>query len=180
MLGSLQVHYALLGGDDVDEDGHLCKGISNDEWRAIRSHNLFSRGEIARLKEYRGFVPFLPVSWALAEVKGGFLGTDAVDAMVRALTTIYGFVTTPSSTSLAQHLPSHTLHPNPPPLHLHHPTQEKPVPDGPTRVAINQFRTIACSFRSHSSLTFDLLNAPYIANRGSEPRGKPSTLAAML
>jgi hypothetical protein len=118
MLGGLQVHYALLGGDDVDTDGNVCKGISEDEWRAIRARQLLSRAEIASLSVYHGFVPFLPVTWALNEVKAGYLNCLPEEAA------------------------------------------ERHIPDGPTRVAINQFRTLACSFRSHSSLTFDLLNAP--------------------
>lgn len=118
ILGALQVHYALLGGDDVDEGGNLCKGISEDEWRAIRSKHLLSRAEIERLSAHRGFVPFLPIFWALTEVKAGYLNVSAEEAV------------------------------------------NMPIPDGPTRVAINQFRAIGCSLRSHSALTFDVLNAP--------------------
>lgn len=69
MLGALQVHYALLGGDEVDDDGVARKGISDDEWRAIRTRNLLTRDEIARLRAFGGFKPFLPVGWALSEVK---------------------------------------------------------------------------------------------------------------
>ena len=81
LLGALQVHYALLGGDDVDEHGRLCKGVSTDEWRAIRTRNLLTRAEIERLQDYAGFIPCLPIGWALAEIKGGVLGVDAPGAI---------------------------------------------------------------------------------------------------
>ena len=90
LLGAMQVHYALLGGDDVSTDGVRVKGISEDEWRAIRTRNLLSRDEISRLKKYCGFKPFLPVGWALAEVKGGLLGTDATAAMHTNLDDVCG------------------------------------------------------------------------------------------
>lgn len=85
LLGALQVHYALLGGDTVNKDGAMVKGISEDEWRAIRHRNLLSRDEITRLSGYNGFKPFLPVGWALAEVKGGLLNTDATTAIRAAI-----------------------------------------------------------------------------------------------
>lgn len=118
MLGALQVHYALLGGDDVDEGGNVSKGISEDEWRAIRTRQLLTREEISKLSVYHGFIPFLPVSWAMTEVKAGYLRVPPEEAA------------------------------------------RMPIPDGPTRVAINTFRALANNFRSHSQLTFDTLNAP--------------------
>ena len=116
----LQVHYALLGGDSVtDEDGIVRKGISDDEWRAIRTRNLLSRDEIARLRAYAGFKPFLPVGWALAEVKAGLLGIDATAA---------------AGTSLGKDLAA--------------------------REVFSAFRDVAFKFRTESSSTFALLNAP--------------------
>jgi len=120
LLGALQVHYALLGGDSVtDEDGIVRKGISDDEWRAIRTRNLLSRDEIARLRAYAGFKPFLPVGWALAEVKAGLLGVDAAAAV---------------GTSLGKDLAA--------------------------REVFSAFREVAFKFRTESSSTFALLNAP--------------------
>jgi len=120
LLGALQVHYALLGGDSVtDEDGFVIKGISDDEWRAIRTRNLLSRDEIARLRAFAGFKPFLPVGWALAEVKAGLLGVDAAAAV---------------GTSLGKDLAA--------------------------REVFSAFREVAFKFRTESSSTFALLNAP--------------------
>ena len=86
LLGALQVHYALLGGDDIDSvTGDRVKGVSDDEWRAIRTRNLLSRDEVERMKAFAGFKPFLPVGWALAEVKGGLLNTDASSAATASL-----------------------------------------------------------------------------------------------
>ena len=119
MLGALQVHYALLGGDEVDVGGIAKKGISDDEWRAIRSRNLLSHDETERLKAYGGFKPFMPVGWALAEVKGKLLGVSAAEA------------------------------------------DRTPIGDNvPTRLAFDRFNQVAFKFRSDSSQTFAMLNAP--------------------
>jgi hypothetical protein len=121
MLGALQVHYALLGGDEVDEDGVARKGISDDEWRAIRTRHLLSRDEIGRLSAYSGFKPFLPVGWALAEVKNILLSMSGERSGER-------------KTALGD--------------------------DMAVRAVFGSFCDVAFRFRSHSSATFNLLNAP--------------------
>ena len=39
----------------------------------MRRMNLLSDAEIAQCTEYKGFLPFLPIQWALDEVKGRIL-----------------------------------------------------------------------------------------------------------
>ena len=135
MLGALQVHYALLGGDEVDKDGVSRKGISEDEWRAIRTRNLLSRDEIRRLQAFAGFKPFLPVSWAMAEVKNILLRESE---RARAVGTSSSSSSSSSSVSSMNALGD----------------------DVAVRAVIASFRDVAFKFRAHSSATFSLLNAP--------------------
>ena len=135
MLGALQVHYALLGGDEVDKDGVSRKGISEDEWRAIRTRNLLSRDEIRRLQAFAGFKPFLPVSWAMAEVKNILLRESE---RARAVGTSSSSSSSSSSVTSMNALGD----------------------DVAVRAVIASFRDVAFKFRAHSSATFSLLNAP--------------------
>lgn len=70
MLGGMQVHYAFLGGEGQRGLlGEEVKAVTKNEWRAIRRHNFLSRAEIEKIDEYRGARYFLPIAWALGEVK---------------------------------------------------------------------------------------------------------------
>ena len=65
MLASMEIQFAILGGSD-DQGG---KGMTEEEWAAIRKHNFLSRDEIARLQRFKGSKAFLPAVWALTEVR---------------------------------------------------------------------------------------------------------------
>ena len=43
--------------------------IGEEEWDIMRERHLFTMAEIATLKEYKGYKPFLPLVWALEEVE---------------------------------------------------------------------------------------------------------------
>lgn len=44
-------------------------GIDEDEWKLIKSRALLTCDEVKKIKEYEGFKPFLPVTWALGECR---------------------------------------------------------------------------------------------------------------
>lgn len=139
-LGALQLHYAMLGGDDVEgDDGHKNKkGVTDDEWRAIRSRNFLSRDEISKLQAYPGFQPFLPIGWALTEIE-------------RELHSIYTKPTSNEVFGLAA------------PRSPGEGSSAAPMGAHDTlliKAAFAPFREVAFSFRSHSAQTFAMLHAP--------------------
>jgi hypothetical protein len=74
MLGAMQVHYAFLSAsvqqsDDDDGSSTLRFEITRAEWEAMHTLQLLTASEIESLIAYRGMRSFLPIVWAMEEVK---------------------------------------------------------------------------------------------------------------
>jgi len=67
ILASMHIQYYTL---NESEGG---AAISEQEWHYITERNLLTKDEIALLKDYKGYKPFLPLIWAMAEVEAALL-----------------------------------------------------------------------------------------------------------
>jgi len=134
MLGAMHTHYAFLGGEGAAGMlGDESKAITDNEWRAIRKHNYLSREEIADIEAYKGSRFFLPVIWALSEVRA------ALKMQVKASK------------------PPGLTPPNAPP----EPSEHAMLLTMPAVAAIhNRFESTALEFRRHCSGTLALLRMP--------------------
>ena len=74
MLAAMQIHYAFVAGDDSDHsDGQ--KEIDEGEWAKIVRRGFLSAAEVKQLRSsVHNARFFLPVQWALQEVKLSLLG----------------------------------------------------------------------------------------------------------
>ena len=73
ILASMHILYYALH----DDDHGVGPPISESEWRTITRRGLLSPGEVAAIKSYGGYKPFLPLMWALGEVEDALLATVA-------------------------------------------------------------------------------------------------------
>ncbi|KAL1506980.1 hypothetical protein AB1Y20_007844 [Prymnesium parvum] len=60
-------------------------GIDDEEWATIRNRQLLTDGEISTLKNYKGYLPFLPVQWAMLEAEKQLLMEDPTDSKSETL-----------------------------------------------------------------------------------------------
>ena len=44
-------------------------GIDTNEWETVEGRDLLSKQECDEIKTYKGFTPFLPIYWGMAEVR---------------------------------------------------------------------------------------------------------------
>jgi len=65
-FAAMHLHYAVLGGE-TGKNGN--KGISESEWNAMQKGGYLKPQEVAQLKAFPAFKPFVPLAWALLDVK---------------------------------------------------------------------------------------------------------------
>lgn len=67
-LAGLYSHYSVLGGDNkLNEEGVSQKGLSEAEWAVLKKY--LTAAEIQQLRSFSGFKPFVPIVWALSDIK---------------------------------------------------------------------------------------------------------------
>jgi len=74
LLASMHIQYYTL---NESEGG---AAITAEEWDTIKKRNLLKQSEIAALKNFTGYKPFLPLVWALGEVEDALLPKPDGDA----------------------------------------------------------------------------------------------------
>ena len=70
-LAGMHTHYSVLGGEgETPNTGK--KGLSESEWNVLKK--FLTAHEVKILRSFGGFKPFVPLTWALADVKTALEG----------------------------------------------------------------------------------------------------------
>ena len=59
--------------------------MSEEEWDIIKKRHLLTDEEVERINEYDGYMPLLPLVWAMVEVESAVLGAKFDEFPTRCL-----------------------------------------------------------------------------------------------
>lgn len=76
-FAAMHLHYAVLGGETGKNED---KGISESEWNDMQKGGYLKPQEIAQLKAFPAFKPFVPLAWALLDVKSALCADSSTSA----------------------------------------------------------------------------------------------------